>query len=186
LVGELTLDLLLLGSSGLGGTAGSSSTASGRGSGGSASGTDVQQEVLDILALEGLGEEREPDGLDVGDLGSGDDGGELVGLFGGSVSVLSSLSLSLSPRESSALLAVLDNGRMSSLGYVFIDIWIWTYGDLQTVIREDEGGVGSGELGGGHFELMLDREKSKGEIGWNMEMPSTFCCREGLLLAAEI
>jgi hypothetical protein len=134
LVGELTLDLLLLGSSGLGGTAGSSSTASGRGSGGSASGTDVQQEVLDILTLEGLGEEREPDGLDVGDLGGGDDGGELVGLFGGSVSVLSSLSLSLplSPRGSSALLAVLDNGRMSSLGYVFIERERFIYG--RTVI----------------------------------------------------
>lgn len=27
-----------------------------------------------------------------------------------------------------------------------------SYGDLDTVIREDEGGVGGCELGGGHFD----------------------------------
>jgi len=29
-----------------------------------------------------------------------------------------------------------------------------TYGDLNTVIGEDEGGVGSGELGGRHCDIM--------------------------------
>jgi hypothetical protein len=44
-----------------------------------------------------------------------------------------------------------------------------TYGDLQTLIGEDEGGVGGSELGGGHFARM-DCVVCGGES----EMPSTF------------
>lgn len=41
---------------------------------------NVQQKLLDILALEGFGEEGAPNRLDIGDLGSGDDGLKFVGL----------------------------------------------------------------------------------------------------------
>jgi len=104
LVGLLLLLLLggLWGVLGGSGTTGST-TSSSWGGGSATTGSNVQEQLLDILALEGLGEERSPDGLNVGDLGSGDERLELVG------------------------------------------------GDLDTVIREDEGGVGGSELGGGHF-----------------------------------
>jgi hypothetical protein len=58
----------------------SCSTTGGWGSGGTASRADVQEQVLDILALESLGEELAPDGLDVRDFGSVDERFELVGL----------------------------------------------------------------------------------------------------------
>lgn len=80
----LSLLLLLLGGRSLlssSGTASSSST--GSRSGGSTTRADVQEHVLEVLALEGLGEESAPDGLDVGDLGGGDERLELVGLEGG-------------------------------------------------------------------------------------------------------
>lgn len=31
-----------------------------------------------------------------------------------------------------------------------------SYSDLDTVIREDEGGVGGSELGGGHFDFVVE------------------------------
>jgi hypothetical protein len=81
--GFLTLFLLLLCGSGWRITTGGGGGTSSGWSGGSATaGADVGQEVLDILALEGLGEEGGPDGLDVGDTGGGDEGLELVGLDG--------------------------------------------------------------------------------------------------------
>ena len=78
LLGGLLL-LLLLGRGG--GIATGGGTARGGGSGRAAAGADVRQQVLDVLALEGLGEQRRPDGLDVGDLGGLDQGLELVGLY---------------------------------------------------------------------------------------------------------
>jgi hypothetical protein len=72
----LLLLLLLLLSGGVlgrGSAAGSGSTAS---DGGTAT-TDVGEELLDVLALEGLGEERGPDGLDLNTSGLGE-GGDLV------------------------------------------------------------------------------------------------------------
>jgi hypothetical protein len=81
----LTLLLLLLSSRGglLGRTASRSTTSSRSGSSGTTAGADVQEQVLDVLALEGLGEEGAPDGLDFRDLGGGDEGVELVGLNSG-------------------------------------------------------------------------------------------------------
>jgi len=83
---QRTLFLLLLSSRGSRITArsGSSTARSRRGcsSGGRRAGAGVQEHVLDILALECLGEERGPDGLDVGNLRRGDQGLELVGLRG--------------------------------------------------------------------------------------------------------
>ena len=77
---RLTLLGLLLsgGVSGGSGTASGSTTSSG---GGGATRADVKEEVLDVLALEGLGEERGPDGLNLGNLGGGDQSLELVGLY---------------------------------------------------------------------------------------------------------
>jgi hypothetical protein len=62
-------------------TSGGGSTTSSWGGSGTTTGANVQEQLLDVLALEGLGEERGPDGLDVGDLGGGDERLELVGLF---------------------------------------------------------------------------------------------------------
>jgi hypothetical protein len=82
--GEARVDVLLLLSLLSGSLRGSVTTSSGTassgttGSGGS-TGTDVGQEVLDVLALEGLGEEGSPDGLDL-DVGSLGEGDKLVGL----------------------------------------------------------------------------------------------------------
>jgi len=85
---EPTLSLLLLGLLSRGVARGSSSTTSSGGSGsGSTAGADVHQHVLDVLALEGLGEQSGPDGLDIGDLGGGDESLELLGLWGGIVSI---------------------------------------------------------------------------------------------------
>ena len=80
-LGRLTLLLLSL----LLGSLLSSSTASGSGTTSSRSGSttaraDVQEQVLDVLALKSLGEESGPDGLDVGNLGGRDQGVDLVGL----------------------------------------------------------------------------------------------------------
>lgn len=77
---RLTLLGLLLsgGVSGSSGTASGSTTSSG---GGGTTRADVKEEVLDVLALEGLGEERGPDGLNLRNLGGGDQSLELVGLF---------------------------------------------------------------------------------------------------------
>lgn len=76
----LLLLLLLLVSSSLGG-----GTTSSRGSGGSGgsstTGADVGQHLLDILALESLGEDLGPDGLDLRDVGGLDQSVELVGLL---------------------------------------------------------------------------------------------------------
>lgn len=76
---ELTLLLSSLRRS-LGGTTSSGGRGTTSGGSGTTSGSDVQEQLLDVLALEGLGEERGPDGLDVGDFGGGDEGLELVGL----------------------------------------------------------------------------------------------------------
>lgn len=77
---RLTLLSLLLsrGVSGGSGTASGSTTSSG---GGGTTRADVKEEVLDVLALEGLGEERGPDGLNLGNLGGSDQSLELVGLY---------------------------------------------------------------------------------------------------------
>jgi len=77
----LSLLLLLLSSRGVG----SSSVTTSRGatsSGGSrgTAGTDVQEHVLEVLAIEGLGKECAPDGLNIGDLGGGDERLKLVRL----------------------------------------------------------------------------------------------------------
>jgi len=80
----LAIRLTLLGLLLSGRVSGGSSTTSGgttSSGGGSTTRADVQEEVLDVLALEGLGEERGPDGLDLRDLGGGDERLELVGLF---------------------------------------------------------------------------------------------------------
>lgn len=70
--------LLLFLSSGL--TTGGSSTTSSGGSGSTAAGTDVGQELLDILALESASEELGPDRLNFRDVGGLDESVELVGL----------------------------------------------------------------------------------------------------------
>lgn len=96
---ERTLLLgLLLG--GLGLTTGSGGSTTSRRGGSRATGADVQQKLLDVLALKRLsscqnyrriqnpsllraaylGEQRRPDGLDIGDLSGGDQSLELVGL----------------------------------------------------------------------------------------------------------
>jgi hypothetical protein len=67
-----------------GGSLGSSTASGGSGGGGTSSGggtttTDVGEHGLDVLALEGLGEERGPNGLDL-DLGGLGEGGDLVAL----------------------------------------------------------------------------------------------------------
>jgi hypothetical protein len=77
LIGLLLLLNLLL-SLGLGG--GVSSGATSRGSGSGASGADVGQELLDVLTLEGPGEDGRPDGLNLLDLSGRDEGLDLVGL----------------------------------------------------------------------------------------------------------
>jgi len=78
-VNPLTLLLLLLSGRGVSGTS-SGGSATG-GGGGTTTRADVQEQVLDVLALKGLGEESGPDGLNLGDLGGGDERLELVGLF---------------------------------------------------------------------------------------------------------
>lgn len=106
-MGQRTLLLLLSGSSLVSSTTSSGSTTGGRGS--TATGTDVHEKVLDILALESLytnnpsenrspgnerarvagiiidgsylGEDGGPDGLNLLDLSGLDEGLELVGLY---------------------------------------------------------------------------------------------------------
>lgn len=133
----LTLLLLLSGCLLSGGTASSGCATSSRG--GTTSGTNVQEQVLDVLALESLfhyqfsgpwyelsgnahlGEQRSPDGLNTLNLGSADESLELVGL-----------------------------GRLA-LGPVSLQSSA-AYSDFDTVIGEDEGRVGGGEFGGGHCD----------------------------------
>jgi len=59
----------------------SGSTTSSRGSSGTTTGADVDEHVLQVLALESLGEEGEPDGLDILDLSGSDERVDLVGLY---------------------------------------------------------------------------------------------------------
>lgn len=78
---QLTLFLLgLLGRVSSSVAASGSSTTRSRSRGRTTAGSNVQEQLLDVLALEGLGEDGGPDGLDLGDLGGGDEGLELVGL----------------------------------------------------------------------------------------------------------
>ena len=77
---QLTLLLLLLSGGGVSGTTSSRGSATG-GGGGTTTRADVQEQVLDVLALEGLGEESGPDGLNLRDVGGGDERLELLGLF---------------------------------------------------------------------------------------------------------
>lgn len=93
--------------------------------GGTTTGSNVGQEVLDILTLEGLGEEGGPDGLDVRNFGGGDERLELVGLLG----------------EKELVGAFLSGGGCASAFEKCRMIGMWTYGNLQTLIGEDEGGV---------------------------------------------
>lgn len=74
----LGLLLLLLGGCGITTSGRGSSAASSRGS--TASRANVHEQVLDVLALEGLGEQSGPDGLDVGNTCGGDERLELLGL----------------------------------------------------------------------------------------------------------
>lgn len=78
-ISRLTLLLLLLSSWGVT-SGGGSTTSSSWGSSSSATRADVGEQVLDVLALEGLGEDAGPDWLDALNTGSGDQGLELVGL----------------------------------------------------------------------------------------------------------
>lgn len=73
-----------------------------------------------------LGEEGGPDGLELRNLGGSDESLELVGL-------------QWYPLLDPSLL--IECARISQA---------LSYSDLNTVIREDEGGVGGGELGGRH------------------------------------
>lgn len=73
----LTLLLLLLSSSLSGGLSGTT----GGGGSGRTSRADVSQELLDVLTLEGLGEDGSPDGLNFLDLGGTEESLELVGLY---------------------------------------------------------------------------------------------------------
>lgn len=81
----------------------SGSTTSSRSRGRTAARSNVQKQILDILALEGLREELRPDGLDFGDFGGRDEGLELVGLdCRARMSVLSSLGYLVVRREGCA------------------------------------------------------------------------------------
>lgn len=42
--------------------------------------------------------------------------------------------------------------RHCATSFFLVELWEWTYGNLNTVIGEDESGVGSGELGGRHCD----------------------------------
>lgn len=81
-----------------------------------------------------LGEQRGPDGLDV-DATSLDQGLELVGL-----------SQKTKMSAESPVGAVCD-----SMSHVRV----CSYGDLNTIIGEDEGGVGRCQLSGRHFECVI-------------------------------
>lgn len=74
-----------------------------------------------------LGEESSPDGLDIGNLGGGDESLKLLGL------------------------QVFFHQRCAVAEFCSIQ----TYGDLDAVIGQDEGGVGGSELGGRHCELLV-------------------------------
>jgi len=151
LVARLTLLLLSLLRRLSSGVAARSSTTRSRRGGRTTTGADVHEQVLDVLALEGLGEELGPDGLDVGDFGGGDEGLELVGL----------------------------DDHMCSLVSLFFEVCakveVMPYGDIDTIIREDEGRVGGCELGGGHGVLCCGSVlRRDGEVS---AMPSTFLSR---------
>lgn len=127
-----TLFLLLLLSSrsgSLGRTTSSGSWGSSRRRSGARATANVHEHVLDILALERLGEEGGPDGLDVRDLGGRDERLKLVGLQGEAISI-----------------------SKSPIVHPFGSVG--AYGDLDTIISQDEGGVGSCELGGRHCDFM--------------------------------
>jgi hypothetical protein len=51
------------------------------------------------------------------------------------------------------------------------------YGNVDTVIREDEGGVGGGKFGVGHFDVWVSRE------GVVRLCAESRCCRKDLPLA---
>lgn len=68
---------LLLGGGGVVATGGSATSSGSAASDGGTATTDVGEELLDVLALEGLGEETGPDGLDL-DTGGGGKSGDLV------------------------------------------------------------------------------------------------------------
>lgn len=75
--------LLLLFGGGSSVAAGSGSGTAGRGTAGRgrAPGPNIQEQVLDVLALEGLGEQRRPDGFNIGNACSLDERLYLVGLY---------------------------------------------------------------------------------------------------------
>ena len=87
----------------------------------SSSGSNVGKEVLDVLALEGLGEKGGPDGLNV-DLGGGGEGVDLVSLR----------------VDGSARASAERSGEE-------------THSDLNALVGKDERGVGGGEFGSGHY-----------------------------------
>jgi hypothetical protein len=141
LLGLLLLLLSSWGISGSGVTTGGGTTSSS--SGGGTTTTDVQEHVLEVLAIEGLGEECAPDGLDIRDLGGSDEGLELVRLQGKRLLVRVLVRV--------CILCAFANAAIGFRSFAIVEEL--TYGDLNTVIGEDEGGVGSGELRVRHREV---------------------------------
>lgn len=124
---ERTLLLLLLSGRSITSTAssGGGTTSSSRSS--RATRTNVQEEILDILALERLREEGSPDGLDIGDTSGLDQAVKLVGLY------YCGQFPFRNPVSFPACFAMC------------------AYRDLNAFVGKDKGGVGRGELGGRHF-----------------------------------
>jgi len=95
-----------------------------------------------------LGEKSAPDWLDIRDLGGGDESLELLGLYRAEKSVYQFLP---------------DLQRVGSRSN--------TYGDLDTVIGQDEGGVGGSELGGRHCDVFCVVVVEQSSL---IEMPFSF------------
>lgn len=115
----LVLDLVLLLL--LGGSRGVSrgTTSDGGGRGGTATGADVGQELLDVLALERLGEQGRPDGLELnlGGRGESDElvGGDLDALVGEDEGGVGGGELGLQERKGSGSVGWMTEGQRQRL-----------------------------------------------------------------------